>query len=224
MQSVSSAMLVAFLMPPGLSPAISSPQRQTVPPPLSATLSQPPPSHPNSNPHSRADHSPQRRSRRSNASVPNHYPTQLEAEDNLRLALAAAVAAEDYAQAASLRDALEALTVHTAACAAKPRFAPGLVVACCPPSPFRAVILGVGVGGAGTVVDDGVSYRVAVDVEDRARLEMRGGNVRVVPQDAMIPVAVGDMGGEGVRHPVVGSVFQEGVAVSDDGFLFYLRR
>lgn len=127
--------------------------------------------------------------------------------DSLRLRLASAVARQDFRAAAALRDEVDSLEVVAAAAGACPRFAPGVVVEGC--GGWRGVVVGC----------EGGFVRVAVDLADRERWGMSGGNVRVVREGEVRGVREGRV----VEHPIVGTYFGRTVGVSDDGFLFYGR-
>lgn len=159
-------------------------------------------------------------------------PDGIGRSDQLLLQLHTAVHRQDFSQAAVLRDEIERIRLHNLANCAKPRFSVGVVVSCLASTGkddrFRAIVLCVStehsvrnVAGAPEVW-----YRCAVDVQDRARLGLRGGNVLLLREDDMTPVPAGvsDMNVTGVDHPVVGVVFRSDCTVSEDGFQFYVRR
>lgn len=73
----------------------------------------------------------------------------------------------------------------------------------------------------------GAWYRVAIDLDDRAALAIRGANVVLVHEDCVSPCAVSNTENTprwAIKHPVVGTVFEEAYRLSEDGFVYYPRR
>jgi hypothetical protein len=159
---------------------------------------------------------------RPTASLLPPSPASLSRADVLLLRLHVAVSAQDFRQAAALRDELDMLALHASAAAAKPRYAPGLVVTSkSGKAGWRGVVCSAAVAAGGGW------YRVAVDRGDKARVGLRGGNVRLVREEEVVPVRADVAKKEStvvVEHPVVGTIFREELDVSDDGFLFFRRQ
>lgn len=152
--------------------------------------------------------------------------------DRLLLRLHAAIDRQDFSEAAKLRDEIEKSRLHDLADFAKPLYSPGLVVTCRvklgnKEDRLRAIVLSVNMERTcekSTRMPQ-VWYRCAADVEDCARIGIRGANVLPFHQDALAPAVAcpTERDSWGVNHPAVGVIFEYACGISEDGFQFYER-